>query len=211
VINAGHSRIDIPLLGVVDITLFYPLVLIPLGVAGAVTTYNILAGFNGLEAGQGIIILSFLSFIAYVTGSSWLALVGICMVLPLIVFLFFNWYPAKIFPGDVMTYGVGALMAGMAILGNFEKIAVFIFIPYIIEAGLKLRGKLKKQSFGAPNIEGSLEEPYDKIYGLEHLIIRILKKVKGKVYEKDVVYVVYSFQIILCLISLIIFRGGIFA
>jgi hypothetical protein len=32
------------------------------------------------------------------------------------------------------------LIACMAILGNFEKIAVFVFIPYIIETFLKLRG-----------------------------------------------------------------------
>ena len=44
--------------------------MIPIGIAGATYTYNFLAGVNGLEAGQGMIILSFLSLIAYITGSS---------------------------------------------------------------------------------------------------------------------------------------------
>lgn len=214
VINAGTSTMDLPVLGLTNIGIFYSLILIPLGIVGATTTYNFLAGFNGLEAGQGIIIISFLSYISYLTGSSWLALIGLCMVLSLVVFYSYNRFPAKIFPGDIMTYSIGALIACMAILGNFEKIAVFIFIPYILEVILKVRGKIDlgpfPWSFGIPNKDGSLNEPYDKIYGLEHLAIRILKKIKSKVYEKDVSYLIFSFQIILCLASLFIFKNSLF-
>tara|TARA_B100001971_G_C17944101_1_gene409185 strand:- start:46 stop:699 length:654 start_codon:yes stop_codon:yes gene_type:complete len=210
VINAGTTSINLPFLGIIELGLLYPLVLIPIGIAGATISYNFLAGFNGLEAGQGIIILSFLSFIAYITGSSWLALIGLIMVACLIVFYFYNKYPAKVFPGDSLTWAIGALIAIMAILGNFEKIAIFIFIPYILETGLKLRGKLKKYSFAKPNPDGSLNIPYEKIYGLTHLSLFILKKFKEKVYEKDVVYLIFIFQIIVCLIALIIFRGTLF-
>lgn len=210
VINAGVHSMNFPFLGLINLGLLYPLFLIPLGIAGAATTYNFLAGFNGLEAGQGIIILSFLSLIAYSTGSAWLAIVGLCMVVSLIGFYFYNKFPAKVFPGDIMTYSIGALIAGMAILGNFEKIAVFLFIPYILETGLKLRGGLKKQSFGRPQKDGSLEEPYKKVYGLEHISIRILKKIKGKAYEKEVVYLIFCFQIIICLLSLLIFKTSLF-
>lgn len=205
VINAGTSEINLPFFGLVDVGLFYPLVLIPLGIAGASVTYNMLAGFNGLEAGQGIIILTFLSFVSYVRGTTWLALIGLCMVATLVVFYFYNKFPAKVFPGDVLTYSVGALIAGMAILGNFERIAVLVFIPYILETFLKIRGKLKKQSFGIPQRDGSLKMPYDKIYSLTHLSIWILTKLKKKVYEKDVVYLIYLFQITLCLLTLFIF------
>ncbi len=210
VINAGYSRMDIPFMGLTELGIFYSLVLIPLGVTGAVTTYNFLAGFNGLEAGQGIIILSFMSFIAYLTGNSWLAIIGLCMVVALLGFYKYNRFPARVFPGDVMTYAIGGLIAAMAILGNFEKIAVFIFTPYIIEVGLKLRGGLKKQSFGIPQKDGSLEMPFEKIYGLEHLAIWILKKIKGKAYESDVAYLIHSFQIIICILALIIFRSSLF-
>ena len=98
----------------------------------------------------------------------------------------------------------------MAILGNFEKIAAFVFIPYIIETGLKLRGGLKKHSFAIPNPDGSLELPYKKIYSLTHLSILILKKFKNKVYEKDVVYLINLFQIIIILLSLLLFKQFIY-
>src|SRR3989338_8334524 len=100
------------------------------------------------------------------------------MVAALIAFYIFNKYPAKVFPGDTLTYPVGALIAVIAILGNMEKIAIFFFIPYILETILKLRGGLKKESFAKLNEKGTLEMPYKKIYGLEHLAIKILQKIK---------------------------------
>jgi len=210
VINAGNKLIDLPFIGPTELGLIYPLLLIPIGIVGASTVYNFLAGFNGLEAGQGIIIISFLSLIAYLNNAPWVALIGLCMVASLLVFYYYNKFPTKVFPGDILTYSVGALIACMAILGNFEKIAIFVFIPYIIEFVLKARGGLKKQSFGIPNKDGSLEMPFEKIYSLTHLSIYILKRFKKKVTEKDVTYLIFSFQIIICLLALYIFRGALF-
>ena len=208
VINAGSKVIEIPFFGIIDLGFYYPILIIPIGIAGATTTYNFLAGFNGLESGQGIIILSFLSLIAYLTDNSWLSIVGLCMTASLIIFYFYNKFPAKVFPGDILTYSIGALIAGMAILGNFERIAVFVFIPYIIETFLKLRGNLVKQSFAKVNEDGSLDMPYGKVYGMTHLSLKILKKFKNKVYEKDVVYFIFAFQIIICFLAFFIFRNS---
>jgi len=203
VINAGDSGMFIPFIGRVNIGLFYPLVIIPLGIVGASTTFNFLAGYNGLEAGQGIIILSALTIVSLVTGSHWLAIISMCMIASLFGFLIFNKYPAKVFPGDVLTYSVGALIASMAILGNYELFAVFIFIPYILETALKLRGGLKKQSFGMPQRDGSIKNKYVNIYGLEHFAIRILEKIKlsGRAYEWEVVLVVHAIQILFIILG----------
>jgi len=202
VINAGESTV----MGI-NLGIFYPLLIIPLGVIGATTTFNFLAGFNGLEAGQGIILLSAMSVVTYLTGNAWLTVISLCLVASLLAFYIFNVNPAKVFPGDALTYAVGASVAGIAILGNVEKIALFFFIPYLIEMVLKLRGGLKKQSFGKPNGDGTLELPYDKIYGLEHLAIFILKKIKPskKVYENDVVYLINLFQIFVVILGFVLF------
>lgn len=203
VISAGTHTIALPFIGSVSFGVMYPLLLIPLAVCFVTTTYNFLAGFNGLEAGLGALILSFLSFVAFVNGSPWLAIIGLCMVASLIVFLVFNWVPAKVFPGDVLTYAVGALMVGMAILGNFEKILLIVYIPFFIEFILKIRGRLKKHSFGKVNSDGSLSLLYDKVYGLTHFGIWFLSKFKKKVSEKDVVYFIYSLELIFILIALL--------
>jgi UDP-N-acetylglucosamine--dolichyl-phosphate N-acetylglucosaminephosphotransferase len=209
-INAGRSFVGIPFFGQIDLGLIYPLFLIPLGIIGSTFTFNFLAGYNGLEAGQGILVLSALGLVAYLTGSSWLTVVAIIMIASLIAFLFHNFNPASVFPGDSLTYSVGGLIAIMAILGNFERIAVFFFIPYILETGLKLRGKLVKQSFGKPNEKGELDLKYNKIYGLEHLSIVILKKVGIRSTEKNVVFLIWAFQILIIVLGFIIFRGRLF-
>ncbi len=201
VINAGESAMNLPFFGSVNFGLLYPLLIVPLAIAFVTTTYNFLAGFNGLESGLGILVLSFLSYIAYFSGSPWLAIVGLCMVAALIGFYLFNRVPAKVFPGDILTYSVGALIVCMAILGNFEKIAFIVFIPYILEAILKSSGKLKKQSFGIPDKNGNLKMPYSRIYGLTHFSIWFLSKFKDKVTEKDVVRFIFIIQIVFILLA----------
>jgi UDP-N-acetylglucosamine--dolichyl-phosphate N-acetylglucosaminephosphotransferase len=207
VINAGHKTMNLPFFGQVYFGLFYPLLLIPLGVVAVTTVYNFLAGFNGLEAGQGILILGFLSYIAYILDKSWLGIVGLCMVGTLIAFLLFNWNPAKIFGGDVLTYAIGALIVAIAIVGNFEKIAFIVFIPYILEMILKIRGRLNLKNghwphaFGIPNKDNSLEPRYNKIYGLTHFSIWFLKKFKKKVYEQDVVLLIFGIQVIFIVLA----------
>ncbi len=207
VINAGVSSMSLPFIGSINWGLWYPLLLLPLGVAGCATVYNFLAGYNGLESSQGIILLSALAYVSYISGNSWLSVVSLCMVASLFAFWIFNKHPAKVFPGDIMTYSIGGLIAGIAILGNIEKIAMFFFIPYVIEGVLKVRGKLKKFSFGIPQKDGSLNMPYKKIYGLEHLAIHLLKRIKpsGKAYEREVVWLINSFQILVIILGLLLF------
>jgi len=209
-INVGQGEITLPFIGNIALGIIYPLILVPIGIAGATTTFNFLAGYNGLEAGQGVILLSSLAIVAYFTGNSWLAVVALSMILALLAFLVYNFYPAKVFPGDSLTYSVGGLIAIMAILGNFERIAVFFFIPYILETILKSRGKLEKYSFGKVKKDGSLDLKYKKIYSLNHLAILLLKKSGIKATEKRVVYSIWIFQLIIVLLGFVIFSGGIF-
>ncbi len=200
-LGAGTST----MLGI-NFGLIYPLVLIPIAIVGTTSTFNFLAGYNGLEASQGILILGALSIVVFLSGSPWLSVVIACMVASLVAFYLFNKYPAKVFPGDTLTYPVGALIGAVAILGNVEKIALFFFIPYILEFFLKLRGKLKKESFAKLNKDGSIEVK-EGIYGLEHIAIKILQKVKPthKAYEWEVPILINLFQIIVIVVGLILF------
>jgi UDP-N-acetylglucosamine--dolichyl-phosphate N-acetylglucosaminephosphotransferase len=208
VINAGESNV----LGI-ELGLLFPLLAIPVGVLGAATTFNMIAGYNGLETGQGIIILSAMAIVTYLTGTAWLSVVALCMVASLFAFYIFNVNPAKVFPGDVLTYSVGALIAAIAIVGNVEKIALFFFIPYFIEVVLKLRAKITirqkgfVQNFGVPNEDNSLELRYKKIYSITHLSLWTLKKINPskKVYENEVVWLINGFQILIVLVGFWIF------
>ena len=202
-IKAGEALMILPIIGLVNLGLAYPLLLIPIGIVSASQGFNMLAGLNGLEAGNGIIIISTLGFIAWKTGQPWLALVALIMVAALLAFYLFNKYPAKVFPGDVLLYPLGALVASLAIIGNMERIAIILFLPYIAEFFIKAKNKMSTECFLAPNKDNTLEPP-EKIGSLTHLIARIIKKIKGKVYENDIVLSIYLIELLLVAFVLII-------
>ncbi len=199
VVNAGNST----MMGI-DFGLFFPLIIIPIGVIGATSTFNFLAGYNGLESSQGIILLSGIGIATFLVGEKNLSIISLIMIFCLLAFYLFNKFPAQIFPGDTLTYSVGALIACLAILGDVEKLALFFFIPYGLETVLKLRGKLQKESFARVKEDGSLENQYEKMYGLEHIAVKVISKFKKKVYEKDVVYLINGFQIIIILLGFLL-------
>jgi UDP-N-acetylglucosamine--dolichyl-phosphate N-acetylglucosaminephosphotransferase len=202
VINAGHSSIALPLVGDVNLGILYPLLLVPIGIVGASNGFNILAGFNGLEAGMGAVILGAISLVAYLTGSSYVAMVGAIGVAALLAFLMFNWYPAKIFPGNALTYMVGALIGCVTILANVEKLALVLFIPYFLDFVLKARSRMKAETFAKVSSDGSMSKPYEKIYSITHLSVVVLSRVKRKVYERDVVILLIAVEAVLAVIGI---------
>jgi len=100
---------------------------------------------------------------------------------------------------------VGALIAIVAIIGNVEKYAVILFIPYFIELILKARGNLIKESFAAVQNDGSLEKRYGQWYGIEHIALDLMKKMKGKATEQSVIYSIFTFQCFFAVIAVILF------
>jgi UDP-N-acetylglucosamine--dolichyl-phosphate N-acetylglucosaminephosphotransferase len=195
VINAGHSTMNLPIIGSIDFGIIYPLLIVPIGIVGASNAYNMVAGYNGLESGMGVIILSTLGYFALANSKYNAMMLAICMVSALIAFLYFNWYPAKIFPGDTMTYSVGALAACIAIVGDMERIAVLLFLPYAFDFIIQAAGGFRREAFAKVNEDGSLDKPYKGLYHLTHLAISMLKQLKGKVYERDVVLFCYGIEI----------------
>lgn len=198
-INAGVEKMYIPLLGMLNTGYLYPLLIIPSAIIGASQGFNMLAGLNGLGAGMASIILLTLGYIAWQVGNWWIAIIACIAVFSLLAFLLFNKYPAKIFPGDVLRYPLGALIACIAIVGNMEKAALILFIPYFIELIIKAKNKFKTECFLIPDKDNALEMP-PKIGSFTHIILLFLKKFKTKVYEYEIVATLWIIEIILAII-----------
>lgn len=205
VINSGKSIMFVPFVGPVNFGLLYPLLLIPIAISGAANGFNMVGGYNGLQAGLGIIILSALGIITWSQGNIWITIVCFCMVLALLAFLIFNKFPAKVIDGNTLSYIIGSLIACIAIVGNIERAALILFIPFFIEFVLKWRGKMRKESFAIANKDGTLTEPYPKVYGIEHIAIKLTRKIKKnkRVYEPEVVFLLWVFEIILAIIVIL--------
>ena len=171
-VSAGVSKMSVPFFGVVDFGMIYPLVLVPIAIVGASNATNMLAGFNGLEAGLGFVLSMFLGLYAYLHGSFGAALIGFTFAASLLAFLRYNWYPAKIFPGG-LNYVIGCVIAIMAIVGNMEKFAFLCFLPWFVELFLKIRSGFKAENFGVLQKDGTLKAPYKKVYSLTHIVMKL--------------------------------------
>jgi UDP-N-acetylglucosamine--dolichyl-phosphate N-acetylglucosaminephosphotransferase len=201
--------VDLPILGNVDLGLLYPLLIVPLGVIGSTNGFNLLAGYNGLETGMSLVIFAVFGSTGLYVDKLWIAFIAFIVCASLLAFMAFNWYPAKVFPGNSFTYAIGALIATLAILGNMERIALWLFIPYFLEIILYLRARVVDkigdvQAFAKVNKDGSLELPYNHIYDTSHLAIWILKRVKEKVFERDVVILILAGQTLLAISGIIL-------
>jgi UDP-N-acetylglucosamine--dolichyl-phosphate N-acetylglucosaminephosphotransferase len=172
VVMAGDTTMSIPFFGNINFGIFYPLILIPLGFVGASNVVNMLGGFNGSEAGMGIVYMLSLGLYALLHGSIG-SIIFLISFASLLGFIKFNWYPAKILPGDSLTYLLGSLVASGVIVGDMEKTGVIVLFPFIIEFFLKARAKFKASCLGKLRKDGRLDSPYGrKIYSLTHLILQ---------------------------------------
>ncbi len=189
VIGAGDTTMGIPFIGEVNFGIIYPLIMIPIGVVGAANMVNMLAGLNGMEAGMGLIYMGSLGMYAYVNKSYIGALIALVTFAALLAFYYYNKYPAKILPGDSLTYLLGASIVCIAILGNIERAAIIVSIPFFIEFVLKAKSKFKAQSYGYYE-NGKIKTKYEKIYSLTHLFM------KGNYTEKQIVYFMMGIEII---------------
>ncbi|MEM4598971.1 MAG: glycosyl transferase family 4, partial [Candidatus Diapherotrites archaeon] len=199
IIGPLPAELTFPLIGGVSFGVFYSLLLVPIGVTGASNAANMLAGLNGLEAGMILLITSALTIASFFTGHVEAFVVGIAMSGSLISFLIFNWYPARVFGGDALTLTGGATIAAMAIIGDMEKLGVFLMSLYFIELILKARSGFKGESFGIPQKDGTLKAP-DKTCSLTHVAMRL-----GRLNERQVVLTLLSIQSIICAIGLSLF------
>ncbi|XP_023935421.1 UDP-N-acetylglucosamine--dolichyl-phosphate N-acetylglucosaminephosphotransferase isoform X3 [Bicyclus anynana] len=100
---------------------------------------NILAGINGLEVGQSVIIaLSIILFnIIELRGDQYKAHnfslhIMIPYLATTLALLKHNWYPSKVFVGDTFCYVSGMTFAVVGILSHFSKTVLLFFLPQII-------------------------------------------------------------------------------
>lgn len=197
-VNAGVSRMTLPFIGRVELGLAYPLVLVPLAVLCCSNATNFLAGFNGLEAGMGIVLHLSLGVYAYMHGHHNVAMIALCFAAALLAFLRYNWYPAKVFPGD-LNYTIGAVCACVAVIGNMEKFAMLCFIPYAAEAVLKALSGFEAESYGVLQPDGTVKPRSEKIRGLTHLAMQM-----GDYKEWQVTLILVGLEAAACIAAFIL-------
>lgn len=201
-IRAGETAMVLPWIGKVEFGLFYPLFLVPAAVTGAANAVNMLAGFNGLELGMGVVAMGALAVVAAHLGQTTalvmlLAGIGACLGV-----LLFNWYPARIFVGDVGTLAIGAILASACIVGNFELAGVVLIIPYALDFLIKAGHRFPSSGWwGELGPDGKLRCPSHGPVGLAQAVLKLTRGLS----ERSLVLVLIGFEALFGLIAILLY------
>jgi UDP-N-acetylglucosamine--dolichyl-phosphate N-acetylglucosaminephosphotransferase len=175
---------------------------IPIAVSIASNLTNMLAGLNGIETGLGTIAMTALTISCIIMNKYDAAIISFSMLGALLAFLFYNKYPANVFPGDVGTLIIGACIAIIAFIARVKLIAFIVLIPNIVDGLLKFysAGVMERQNFKPTEVKenGILVAPPG---GFNSLIRSILKK---PMHEHQVVIIIWIIGIIFAIIGIIV-------
>lgn len=200
-IKEGQCLMKIPLNGVINFDIYYSLILVPLGITGAVNAVNMLAGFNGLEAGMGLVAVGSLAIIAYLLQEVTAFIILVATLGALSATIYYNWYPAKILIGDVGTLSIGAIVATAAIIGNFEMAGIIIIIPYVVDFIIKAKNHFPSEGWWGIYRSGKLYCPDSGPVGLCQLIM----KVCGGISERNLVLVLMGVETIFGVVAILVY------
>ncbi|KKM82557.1 hypothetical protein LCGC14_1318370 [marine sediment metagenome] len=135
-INVGFISISSPTIPFLDqtrLTIIYPFV-IPIIFAIFPNTVNMLEGYNGEGSGTCLIAVFFLLISGIIWDSAEAIIFSVPVIAVLIAFFIYNKFPAKIFPGDVGTLSMGAMIAGIILFGSLEIAAFCAMLIHIFNS-----------------------------------------------------------------------------
>lgn len=173
-INWGSPIINIPFLGGVQITqLIYTFIVIPIAMVFSANAFNMLEGLNGISVQMGLVAFAALAAFSYHIQAYTAFAISAIFTGTLFAYLYYGAYPAKMLPGDSLTYFIGAGFAATVIIGNMQILGIILLIPWFVEFALKARKRFHASSWGVLQKDGTLASPHgNKIYSLTHVFLR---------------------------------------
>ncbi len=177
------------------------LIFVPIFFMFACNFTNMLAGFNGLEIGTGTIASLGMALVAYMSRSADGFILSSAMFGALLAFLYYNRYPAKVFPGDVGTLIIGAALFTSMILAKVELLGAIIFLPYAADAALKYLsvGIMTRESQSPTQLrEGKLYIPEGGNMSLPRIFLQ-----RKPMDEKEVVIMVWAVEAVFVIIAVL--------
>jgi len=121
-----------------------------LALAWMANLYNFMDGSDGLAGGMTAFGFGFYGAAAWLAGSIPFALVNLSVAAAAAAFLVFNFYPARVFMGDVGSVPLGFLAAALGLIGWQHGdwpwwFPAMVFSPFIIDASVTLGRRLARR------------------------------------------------------------------
>ncbi len=198
----------IPFLAKTRLTVIYPF-LIPIIIAVFTNTVNMLEGYNGEGSGTCLIAVLFLLICGILLDSAEAVIFAIPVIAVIIAFFIYNKFPAKIFPGDVGTLSMGAMIACIMLFGSLEIAAFCALLIHIFNSFYVIysaRGFFESSDIGETkediilleNDQIKASDQRDAVLTLPRLILA-----KGPLTEPELVKNFYAISVICGFFSII--------
>ena len=204
ILKVGTSRMFLPFIGPYDFGIWFALIFVPIATNFGFNSVNMLAGYNGLETGMGIVSFIAIFITATYVQDSAIMLFSATMLGTLIILFYFNKYPAKTLIGDTGTLMIGTALIVAILLGNMERLALGIFLLYFINFILFFIYLKTKQTKKLADIEIDSNGRVLLRPPCPYTVYWFLPFYKN-ITEKQNVYILISFQAIISFISVILF------
>jgi UDP-N-acetylglucosamine--dolichyl-phosphate N-acetylglucosaminephosphotransferase len=156
--------LELPFIGPVSLNLIYLQLIIPTFVPVVANLVNMHSGLNGLAPGLSLILLSTLLLKTWFFGDIFKILFILCLSGALMGYFIFEYYPARIFWGNVGALSVGAAIGGICVIEGFVVSGFVMLIPHTVNFLLWAYWKwnmkrIPHQKFGRIRPDGTLEVP----------------------------------------------------
>jgi UDP-GlcNAc:undecaprenyl-phosphate/decaprenyl-phosphate GlcNAc-1-phosphate transferase len=123
--------INLPFGGIIDFGyLSIPFTMI--WIIGITNAINLIDGLDGLAGGVSSIALLSIAGMSVVMGNHYVTVIALIVAASTIGFLFYNFYPAKIFMGDTGALFLGYIISVLSLLGYKNVTFISLVIPVII-------------------------------------------------------------------------------
>lgn len=197
---ATHSQILFPLLGNIDLGIFYGQLIVPTFVLVSANLVNMHSGFNGMSSGLSVIILISLIIKSSIEGTLGNLISLIAITGATFGFWLFERYPARIFWGNVGSLTVGAAIGVFIVMQGYIVSGFIMLLPHTINFLLYVYWRIRKYpqvKFGKVRDDNTLEVP-------NNLTLKWVLPYYARVTEKQATYAMYAVTIIFSVIGIMI-------
>ena len=169
---------------------------------------NMHAGFNGLQSGTALIILSFLLLKSAMDNNFTNLYTIAALTGAQLIFFWYNKYPSKILEGNIGSLAVGAAIGAGIVVQHYLLAGIVMLMPHIINFLMYVYWRIMHKrhpdderwqivKFGKVRDDGTLEVP-------NRLTLKWLLPYHFRMTERQVVYSMYLLTLGFCILGLFV-------
>jgi len=204
---AGYY-ISVPGLGTFTGSMFLRYIIVPVYIMVVANLKNMHAGFNGLQSGSALIIMSFLLLKSALDNNLDFMYTLAAITGAQIVFFWYNKYPSRILEGNIGSLAVGAAIGAGFVMQHYLFAGIVMLFPHIINFLMYLYWRIQHRrfpddprwkivKFGSIREDGTLEVP-------NRLTLKWVLPYHFRMTEKQVVYSMYMLTLVFCILGMFV-------